>query len=65
MRRALWVVVSTAVAALALTASAPAGTYVVLGGTGVFAGATCGGSLIGVGAGDGIVIHYSGTLTLP
>ena len=39
------------------------GTYVVLGGAGV-AGATGGGTLTGVGAGDGIVIHYTGTLTL-
>ena len=41
------------------------GTYVVLEGTGVFAGAAGGGTLISVGAGDGIVIHYSGTLSLP
>jgi hypothetical protein len=33
-------------------------------GTGAFAGATGGGTLTGVGAGDGIVIHYTGTLTL-
>lgn len=41
------------------------GTYAVIGGTGVFAGATGAGTLTSVGAGDGIVIHYSGTLTLP
>lgn len=41
------------------------GTYVVLGGTGVFAGATGGGTLTALGAGDAIVIHYDGTLALP
>jgi len=41
------------------------GTFVVVGGTGVFAGAIGGGTLTGVGAGDAIVIHYSGTLAIP
>ena len=41
------------------------GTFLVVGGTGVFAGATGGGTLTSVGAGDGIVIHYSGTLAIP
>ena len=34
------------------------GTFVVAGGTGAFAGATGGGTLTSVGAGDAIVIHY-------
>jgi hypothetical protein len=41
------------------------GAFAVVGGTGAFAGATGSGTLVSVGAGDGIVIHYSGTLTLP
>jgi hypothetical protein len=41
------------------------GTFVVVGGTGVFAGAAGNGTLTSAGAGDGIVIHYSGTLTRP
>jgi hypothetical protein len=41
------------------------GTFVVIGGTGTFAGASGSGTLTGVGAGDAIVIHYSGTLMLP
>jgi hypothetical protein len=41
------------------------GRFVVLGGSGRFAGATGAGTLRSVGAGDAIVIHYSGTLTLP
>ena len=41
------------------------GTFTVIGGTGAFAGATGGGTLTSVGAGDAIVIHYEGTLTLP
>jgi len=41
------------------------GTFAVVGGTGVFAGATGSGTLTSVGAGDAIVIHYSGTLVIP
>jgi hypothetical protein len=41
------------------------GTFVVIGGTGTFAGASGSGTLTGSVAGDAIVIHYSGTLTLP
>lgn len=41
------------------------GTFIVVGGTGAFAGATGGGTLTSVGAGDAIVIHYTGSLTLP
>lgn len=41
------------------------GTFTVIGGTGVFAAASGNGTLRSVGAGDAIVIHYSGTLTLP
>jgi len=41
------------------------GTFAVVGGTGVFAGAAGSGTLTSVGAGDAIVIHYSGTLVIP
>jgi hypothetical protein len=41
------------------------GTFAIVGGTGVFAGATGSGTLTSVGAGDAIVIHYSGTLAIP
>jgi hypothetical protein len=41
------------------------GTFAIVGGTGVFAGATGSGTLTSVGAGDAIVIHYSGTLVIP
>jgi hypothetical protein len=41
------------------------GTFEVIGGTGVFAGAAGSGTLTAIGAGDAIVIDYSGTLTLP
>jgi hypothetical protein len=41
------------------------GTFVIVGGTGAFAGATGSGTLTSVGAGDAIVIHYSGTLAIP
>ena len=41
------------------------GTFEVIGGTGVFAGAGGSGTLTAIGAGDAIVIHYSGALTLP
>ena len=44
---------------LSLAFSLPAG------GTGVFAGASGSGTLTSVGAGDAIVIHYSGTLAIP
>lgn len=41
------------------------GTFEVIGGTGVFAGASGSGTLTAIGAGDAIVIDYSGALTLP
>jgi hypothetical protein len=41
------------------------GTFAVVGGSGVFAGATGSGTLTGLGAGDAIVLHYSGSLTIP
>ena len=40
------------------------GTFEVIDGTGVFAGANGRGTLTAIGAGDAIVIHYAGTITL-
>lgn len=40
------------------------GAFEVIGGTGVFAGASGSGTLTAIGAGDAVVIHYTGTITL-
>ena len=41
------------------------GTWTIVSGTGVFAGATGTGTVSYVAAGDALVEHYSGTITLP